>query len=249
MQTPKLDGKVALVTGASRGIGAAIARRLASDGARVLINYNSSADEANAVVADIAQNGGSAVALQADVSDPDQIGKLFDAAENAFGTVNLLVNNAGILVSLPAPQIDVAAYEKTFGANIRGPILCMVEFTKRLDGKPGNIVNISSSEARYPRPASSLYIATKGALEAVTRAFALDLGPSGIRVNALAPGASDTETFRKEIPAKMIDQIIAMTPLNRLGTPEEIADAASFLLCDDARWITGQVLDVTGGLR
>ena len=249
MPTLKLNDKVALVTGASRGIGAAIARRLARDGARVLVNYNSSADEANAVVASIAQNGGSAVALRADVSDPDQIVTLFDDAENAFGPVDLLVNNAGILKSIPALQIDAAAYEQTFGANIRGPILCMAEFAKRLDGKPGSIVNISSSQSRSPRPASSLYVATKGALEAATRGFAVDLGPSGIRVNALAPGASDTETFRQEVPPEMIDQIIALTPLRGLGEPEEMADAVSFLLSEDARWITGQVLDATGGLR
>ena len=248
MPTLKLNDKVALVTGASRGIGAAIARRLARDGARVLVNYNSSADQANTVVADIAQNGGSAVALQADVSDPDQIIKLFDDAENAFGPVDLLVNNAGILKSIPAPQIDAAAYEQTFGANIRGPILCMAEFAKRLDGKPGNIVNISSSQSRSPRPASSLYVATKGALEAATRAFAVDLGASGVRVNALAPGAVLTDTFVEAVPESARDQMSHATPLGRLATPEDVADATSLLLNDDARWINGQIIDATGGL-
>lgn len=246
----QLANRVAIVTGAGRGIGAAIARQLAADGANTVVNYFSSAPEAEGVTAAINDAGGVAVAVKADVSDPDQIAGLFEAAEKAFGTVALLVNNAGARGdSTPAAQVDAASYEKIFGTNVRGPALCMAEFARRVGPGGGRIVNITSGQARTPMPHSSLYAGTKGALESLTRGFAADLGPSGITVNAVAPGATGTDVFKSEVPAAVQAQTIQATALGRLGTPEDIAAVVAFLLSDAAQWVTGQVIDVNGGLR
>ena len=184
-----LAGRVALVTGASRGIGAAIARRLAADGARVVVNYHTSADEAGKVVATIQADGGEAAAVQADVADPDQIEALFDAAETAFGRVSLLVNNAADRgTPTPAPGVDADAVDRMFGTNVRGPVLCIAEFARRAGDAGGRVVNLTSGQARTPMPGAGLYAGTKGAMEAITRAFAADLGPAGITVNGVAPG-------------------------------------------------------------
>ena len=260
MNNQQFSGKVAIVTGASHGIGVAIARRLAADGAHTVVNYHSSADDADKVVAQIKDAGGRALAVGADMSDPAQIVRLFDEAEKAFGIVSLLVNNAAVRGdSVPAPEIDLGQYEKVFNANIRGPILCIAEFARRLgasdDGKTadgdcgGAIVNITSGQARTPLPGAGLYAGAKGALESVTRAFAADLGPHNIRVNGVAPGATGTEVFKSEVPQAMQEQTIKNTALGRLGTPADIADAVALLLSEDAHWITGQILDANGGLR
>lgn len=248
----KFADRVALVTGSSSGIGAAIAKRLAKGGAQTVINYRGNADEADEVVAQIKKDGGQATAIQADMSDPEQIVRMFDEAQRAFGAVSLLVNNAAFLRDdMPMLQVDLAAYEKTFATNIRGPILSMVEFAKRLGDDTGGsaVVNISSGQARLPRPGSGLYASTKGAIDAATRAFATDMGPSGMRINALAPGATATDNLLNRVPEAEQKQAIARTPLRRLGTPEDIADVVAFLLSDDARWITGQIICVNGGIQ
>ncbi len=250
MGTMRLAGKTALVTGAGRGIGSAIAERLARDGARIVVNYGSSAEPAERVVANIRAAGGEAVALGADMSDPARIAALFDSAEAAFGTVGLLVNNAATRGKPTQPdQVDPAAYERMFNINVRGPLLCMVEFARRIGEDGGAIVNLTSGQARTPMPGAALYAGTKGAMEAITRAFAADLGSRGVRVNAVAPGATATETFKAAVPEAVQRQTIGDTALGRLGEPEDIADVVAFMLSDDAHWVTGQVLDANGGLR
>ena len=179
MSANQISVRVAIVTGGGHGIGAAIATRLAADGAHTIVNYNSSADEAKSLVASIKASGGNAVAIQANVSDPDQISHLFDEAERAYGTVSLLVSNAAMRgASITAMEVDLAAYDKIFAVNARGPILCSAEFARRLcrlDPQPsGRIVNITSGQARTPMPGAALYAATKGAMESITRAFAAD---------------------------------------------------------------------------
>ncbi len=245
-----LAGHTVIVTGASGGIGAGIAKRLAADGAKTVVNFLSSAEQANQVVSAITQAGGEAIAVQADISDPAQITALFDAAEKAFGTVTLLVNNAAARGdNKAATEVTPQSYEKIFGSNVRGPVLCMVEIARRIGPGGGRIVNLTSGQARTPMPHSSLYAGTKGAMESLTRGFAADLGSQNITVNAVAPGATATEVFKSEVPAAVQEATIKNTALGRLGTPEDIAAAVSFLLSDDARWITGQIIDVNGGLR
>ena len=243
----------AIVTGASHGIGAAIARKLAAQGARVIINFNSSHGDAQSVVAAIESAGGEAVAVRADLSDPAQIPALFDQSEAAFGPISWLVNNAAMRGGgESATQVDLAAYEKLFNTNLRGPVLCMAEFARRAEKsgiKNGRIVNISSGQARTPMPGSGLYAGAKGAIDSITRAFAADLGPQGITVNAVAPGATASDTFTDAVPQAAQDHAIQMTALGRLGTPKDIADVVAFLLSDQAHWITGQIIDANGGLR
>ena len=244
-----LAGHTAIVTGAGHGIGAGIARRLAADGARTVVNFHGDAGEADALVAEIEQAGGEAAAVEADVSGPGGIAALFDAAEEAFGPVTLLVKNAATRGDgKSAAEIDLAAYEKVFDVNARGPILCLAEFARRARSG-GRVVNITSGQARTPMPGSGLYAGAKGALESVTRAFAADLGPAGITVNAVAPGATATDAFTAEVPKEKQEQAVRSTALGRLGTPGDVAAVVSFLLSDDAGWVTGQVVDVNGGLR
>ncbi len=245
----RLDGRVAIVTGAARGIGAAIAKRLAADGARVVVNYSTSAKPAEETVAAIAGAGGQAVAVQGDVSDPAAVTGLFDAAERRFGPVAILVNNAGVYETRPVEQADAAHFEKVFRANVLGTLLATAEFARRFRGGPGRVVNISSGAARSALPGGAVYSASKAAVEGLTRGHAVDLGAKGITVNAVAPGTTDTEMLRAGLPEGMKEQMIASTALGRLGTPEDIADVVAFVCSDDARWITGQFLDANGGLR
>ncbi len=246
----QLAGKVAVVTGASGGIGAAIAKRLAAAGASTVVNFNGSPEGADKVVAAIKGAGGAAAAVRADVSDPGQVAALFGAAEAAFGRVTLLVNNAAVRGDpAAATDIKLAQYQQVFTVNVQGPVLCIGEFARRAGSGGGRIVNITSGQARTPMPGAGLYAGSKGAMEAITRAFAADLGPHGITVNAVAPGATATETFMAAVPEEKKRQTIEDTALGRLGTPEDIADVVAFLLSDDAHWMTGQVLDANGGLR
>ena len=245
----RLDGRVAIVTGAARGIGAAIAKRLAADGARVVVDYSTSAKPAEETVAAIAGAGGQAVAVQGDVSDPAAVTGLFDAAERRFGPVAILVNNAGVYENRPVERADAAHFEKVFRANVLGTLLATAEFARRFRGGPGRVVNISSGAARSALPGGAVYCASKAAVEGLTRGHAVDLGARGITVNAVAPGTTDTEMFRAGLPEEMKERMIASTALGRLGTPEDIADVVAFVCSDDARWITGQFLDANGGLR
>ena len=246
----RLAGEVAIVTGGSGGIGAAIIKRMAADGADAVVNFNHSQQKAAEVVAAIRDAGGKAVAVQADVSDPGEISKLFDAAEAEFGEVTLLVNNAATRAKpAAAPEIDLERFQKLFAVNVQGPVLCIAEFARRAGSRGGRIINITSGQARTPMPATGLYAGAKGALESFTRAFAADLGPHGITVNAVAPGATATAEFNAAVPEEVKQRTIQGTALGRLGTPEDIADVVAFLLSADAHWVTGQVLDVNGGLR
>ena len=250
MVSEQLAGKTAVVTGASGGIGAAIARRLAAAGARTIVNFNGSPDDADKVVTAIKEAGGAAVAVKGDVSDPGQVAALFDAAEAAFGRVDLLVNNAAVRGEpTAAADIQLAQFQQVFTVNVQGPVLCMGEFARRAGSGGGRIVNITSGQARTPMPGAGLYAGSKGAIEAITRAFAADLGPHGITVNAVAPGATATEKFMATVSEEKKEQTIQDTALGRLGTPEDIAGVVAFLLSDDAHWVTGQVLDANGGLR
>ena len=215
----------------------------------MVVNYNQSAGPAEEVVAAIRKSGGQAVAVKADVADAGAIRGLFDAAEKAFGPVTLLVNNAGVWETRPAAEVDLAHYEKLFHVNVRGPVLCMAEFARRVGSAGGRIVNISSGAARASMPGAGLYSGTKAALEGITRGFAADLGPQGVTVNVVAPGVTDTDMLRVGLPDEMKKHLIGNTALGRLGEPEDIADVVAFLCSDDSRWITGQFLDANGGLR
>ncbi|WP_010164851.1 glucose 1-dehydrogenase [Sphingomonas sp. PAMC 26617] len=244
-----LAGKVAIVTGSGGGIGAGIVQRLAAQGAMTVVNYRSDAAAATKIVTAITSEGGVAIAVQADASDPGQIASLFDEAEVAFGPVDLLVNNAATRgPHASVHDVTLEQYDQIFKSNVQGPLLCTIEFARRAK-RGGRIVNMTSGQARTPMPGSSLYAGTKGALEAFTRAFAADLGPLGITVNAVAPGATATDKFKTANSDAVKQKTIQDTALGRLGTPDDIADVVAFLLSDAAHWVTGQVLDANGGLR
>lgn len=244
----ELRGKTAIVTGASRGIGAAIARRLTAEGVRVVVNYLSNEVAALAVVREITDAGGEACAVRADVSDPGKVAPLFEEAERAFGFPDILINNAGMWENRTLPEIDLRHFETVFGVNVRGALLCMREFAQR--GRAGGrIVNISSIATSEIMPGSSVYCASKAALEALTRIAAADLGPKGITVNAVAPGLIATEGLAPCLSEQMRRDIAGNTALGRIGTPEDVADVVAFLCSHDARWVTGQFVVVSGGLR
>jgi 3-oxoacyl-[acyl-carrier protein] reductase len=249
MQPGRLSGKVALVTGASRGIGAAIARRLAADGARVVVNYSQSARPAEEVARQIRQAGGEAVAARADLGDPAQVKPLFEAARQAFGRVDVLVNNAGVFETRPAEEADPDHFQRLFDLNVRAPLLATAEFARQVGPDGGRVINISSGLARAAMPGAAVYSATKAALEALTRGHAADLAPKKVTVNAVAPGTTDTEMLREGLSDEARQHMIRSTALGRLGTPEDIADVVAFLAGDDARWVTGQFIDANGGLR
>ena len=243
----KLDGKVALVTGAARGIGAAIAKRLAAEGAKVVVNYSKSEGPAGEVVAAIVKAGGDAVAVKADVGEPGEIPGLFAAVKKAFGRLDVLVNNAGIMEHLPIDKVTAEHIDKHWHVNVRGLLLCTVEGLKLLP-EGGCVINVSSNITRMAIPGTSVYTGTKGAIDAITQVLAFELGPKGIRVNAISPGATDTD-MNSGMSAAQKKQTLAMTPLGRMGTAEDIADAAVFLATEDARWVTGERLAAGGGLR
>jgi 3-oxoacyl-[acyl-carrier protein] reductase len=249
----KLDNKIAVVTGASKGIGAAIAKHLAAEGAKVVVNYASSAASANKVVDDIRKAGGEAIAVQADVSKAAEVKKLFDATEKAFGTADVLVNNAGVFAGTPLGTITEENYSRHFNLNVLGVLLSTQEAVGRLNGKQGVVINISSGVAITPAPGMSVYSATKAAVDNITRSLALEVGPKA-RIVSLAPGLTVTEGYQEMTAANGGDAsfetgIIARTPLGRVGKPEDIAKVAAFLASDDASWITGEVIQAGGGVR
>jgi 3-oxoacyl-[acyl-carrier protein] reductase len=250
MADKRLAGKVALVTGASRGIGAAIAKRLAADGANVAVNYSQSAGAANEVVAAITSTGGTAVAIRADIGDPAAIPGLFGEVKKTFSRLDILVNNAAIMKRGFLPDVTVEDIDRHLGLNVRGYLLCAQQAAAMLP-KGGCIINITSVISRMAYPGSVVYSLTKGAIDVMTRVLAAELGPKGIRVNAVAPGSTKTDmnsaaSGKTEVEAK---QEIEVTALRRQGEPEDIADAVAFLCTDDARWVTGAWLDVSGGIR
>ena len=247
----KLAGKVALVTGASKGIGAAIAVQLAAEGAAVVVNYSSSKEGADRVVGEIKGNGGRAVAVQADVGKEADVRRLFAEARAALGRVDVLVNNAGIYDFAPLEEVTAEFFHRQFDVNVLGLILATQEAARQFGPDGGSVINISSVAATLAPPMTSVYSATKAAVDAVTRSLAKELGPRQIRVNSINPGMVDTEGFR----AKGIDasefrkQVEAQTPLGRIGRPGDIAPLAVFLASSDASWITGETFYVSGGNR
>ena len=250
MADKKLAGKVALVTGSSRGIGSAIAKRLAADGAKLVINYAKSQKAADEVVAAIKKAGGEAVAVQADTSKPADIDRLFAETEKAYGRLDILVNNAAIMQRATVDEVTAETIDAHFNTNVRGYILCAVHAAKVLP-KGGVIINIGSAISRMAYPGALVYTATKGAVDLMTRVLAAELGPKGIRVNVIAPGSTITDmngpaSGKTDEEAK---QEIEATALRRQGSVEDIADATAFLATEDARWVTGAWIDVSGGIR
>lgn len=247
--TKKLAGKVAVVTGASKGIGAAIAKQLASEGAAVVVNYSSSKEGADTVVGEITREGGRAVAVKANLANQAEIDRLFAETKKAYGTVDILVNNAGIYEFAPVEEVGAAHFHKQFDLNVLGLILASQAAVKQFSRQGGSIVNISSIVSTLGVPNGAVYSGTKGAVDAITRALAKELGPRGIRVNAINPGMVETEGFRAAGIAEsdMRKQVEAQTPLGRIGQPQDIANAALFFASPDSSWITGQTLTVAGG--
>ncbi len=245
-----LSGKVAIVTGASRGIGAAIAQRFAADGAKVVVNYSTSAGAASEVVAEIAKAGGEAIAVKANVSKPEEIAGLFDATKKAFGRLDVLVNNAAIMQRSLLEEVTPELFDAHFDLNVRGYLLCARQAAAMMSAG-GSIINIASAISRMAYPGAVVYTATKGAVDVMSRVLAMELGPKGIRVNVVAPGSTITD-MNSEKSGKTqaeADQEIAMTALRRQGLPEDIAGPVAFLASDDSRWVTGAWLDVSGGIR
>jgi 3-oxoacyl-[acyl-carrier protein] reductase len=245
-----LRGKVAIVTGASKGIGAAIAKGLAEGGAAVAVNYASDKEGADRAVAAIRARGGNAVAIQADMSRAADVKRLFEQTKAALGTPNVLVNNAGTYKFEPIADITEAEFHRHFDINVLGPMLAIQEALNYFPAEGGSIVNISSIASESPVANSSLYSATKGALDTLTRALAKELGPRKIRVNAVAPGYTDTEGNRGFVASAEGEALVAATPLGgRFGRPEEIAPAVVFLASDDAAWLTGERINASGGVH
>ena len=248
---PKLAGKVAVVTGASKGIGASIAEHLAAEGASVVVNYASSKSGADAVVNRITAQGGKAVSIQADVSKPEDIARLFAETKAAYGKLDILVNNAGIYEFAPLEAVTPEHFHKQFDLNVLGLLLTTREAVKLIDGVGGSIINISSMVGPMPVENAAVYSATKAAVDAITIALSKELGPKKIRVNSLNPGMVETEglhavgfaesDFRKTVEST--------TPLGRIAQPQDIARAAVLFASDDAGWVTGQTLILAGGQR
>ena len=239
--------KVAIVTGSSRGIGAAIAQRLAGDGFAVIINYSGSAAAAEALARQLEQQGGQALAVQADVSDPAAVRALFDAAERAFGGIDVLVNNAGIMVNAPIGETDDASFDRQIAINLKGSFNTLREAAKRLRNG-GRIINFSSSVVGMLQPTYGVYAATKAAVEAMTSVLAKELRGKNITVNAVAPGPTATDLFLNGKPQEVIDRLSKMAPLERLGQPQDIAATVAFLAGADGSWINGQILRANGGI-
>ncbi len=247
----KLAGKVAVVTGASKGIGAAIAKQLAAEGAAVVVNYSSSKAAGEKVVKEISALGGKAIAVQASMSKPKEVERLFAKSKKAFGRVDILVNNAGIYEFLPLEKITEEHFHKHFNLNVLGLLLASQAAANQLDGAGGSIINISSVVSTLAVPESAVYSGSKGAVDAITRSLASELGPRGIRVNAIRPGMVETEGTHSAGIAQsdMRKQVEAQTPLRRIGQPQDIAGAAVFLASDESSWITGETFVVSGGYR
>ncbi len=246
----RLDGKVAVVTGASKGIGAAIAEKLAEHGAAVIVNYATDAGQAAAVAEKIKARGGSAKAVQADLSKPAEARRLIDAAIAEFGHVDVLVNNAGVYEFRPLAEVDEQHFDRLFDLNVKGLLFATRAAENVFNGRGGSVINVSSLASQFPVPNASVYSATKAAVDSLTRTLAVELGPRKILVNSVLPGPVETEGTRA-MPGwnDMRAQFTSRTPLGRVGQPDDIANVVLFLASDEAGWITGQVIPAAGGLH
>ncbi|MBD1362878.1 SDR family oxidoreductase [Mucilaginibacter sp. ZT4R22] len=242
-----LSQKVILVTGASRGIGAAIAHKLASQGAKVIVNYAGGKDAAAETVNSIISKGGEAIALQADVSKADEVKALFDNAIAHYGRIDVLVNNAGIMITKLIKDTTDEDFTRQFDINVRGTFNTMREAAAKLADK-GSIINFSSTTTRVMMPTYGTYVATKAAVEQLTRVFAKEVGARGINVNSVSPGPTNTELFTKGKPQEVIDRLASLSAFNRIGEPEDIAQVVAFLAGDEAKWISAQNLGINGGM-
>ncbi len=247
----KLSGKVAVVTGASKGIGAQIARELAAQGASVVVNYASSKAGADKVVEAIHAAGGRAVAVQGDVSKQEDVVRLFAEAKNAFGRVDVLVNNAGVYEFAPLEAVTAESYRRMFDLNVLGLLLTTQEAAKHFGETGGSVVNIGSVAGKVAMATGSVYAATKAAVDSITRSLGAELGSKHIRVNAVNPGMVETEGTHSAgiTESDFKGVVISQTPLGRIGRVDDIAPAVAFLASDDARWITGETLYISGGYR
>ena len=244
----KLQGKIAVVTGASKGIGAGIAKTLAAQGATVVVNYASSKTDADAVIAQIQAQGGSAIGVQADMSHAADVVRLFETVKSHYGTLDILVNNAGVAVFQMIDDLTEEAFHKQFNLNVLGYLLAVREALK-LFGDSGSVINISSILSTDPYLASSVYSATKGAVDTLTFALARELGPRGIRVNSILPGHTNTPATDGNFAGELGEKLLAGTPLGRFGEPEDIAPLAVFLASADSHWVTGESIRASGGVR
>ena len=247
----KLEGKVAVVTGASKGIGASIAKALAGEGASVIVNYSSSKQDAERVVAEISARGGRAIAVQGDVSKPTDIERLFSEAKRSFDRLDILVNNAGTYEFAPLESVTEQHFHKHFDLNVLGLLLATKEAVKHMGPEGGSIINISSVASSMRMPNSAVYTASKAAVEAITGVLAKELGPRKIRVNAISPGMIETEGSRAGgfVGTDFQKTVEAQAPLGRMGQPDDIAPTAVYLASSDSKYMTGETLLVSGGLR
>jgi len=251
MKNGRLNGKIAVVTGASKGIGAGIAKELAAEGASVVINYMSAKQDADRVVDEITKHGGKAVAIQGNVAKKAEVDRLFAETEKAFGKIDILVNNAGVYEWVPLEEVTEQQFHKMFDTNVLGLLLATQEAMKHFNTNGGSVINISSLASTLTPPTAVVYNATKGAVDAITRTLAKEFGPRKIRVNSVNPGMIVTEGFiaggfSEGDFRKMVE---SRTPLGRIGQPDDIGPAVVFFASDDSKWITGETLLIAGGLR
>ena len=247
----KLNGKVAVVTGASKGIGAAIAKEFASQGARVVVNYSTSKEDADRVVKEIIAHDGKAIAVQGSVANASDVKRIFDETKKAFGQLDVVVNNAGIYKFGTIEEVTEDEFHRQFNTNVLGIMLTAREAVKHFSSEGGSIINISSVVSTSPMPGSAIYAATKGAVDTLTIGLARELAGRKIRVNNIAPGGVNTEGAKTMgmIGSDMEKQIVSQTPLGRIGQPQDIAKIAVFLASEDAAWVTGERIQGSGGLR
>lgn len=248
----KLQSKTAVVTGASKGIGAGIALELASAGATVVVNYASDKSGAEAIARSITSGGGRAMAIQGDVANSTDVSRMFDSIASEFGTIDILVNNAGVYQAMPIEQLTEAEFHRELNVNLLGPLLTIRESLNHFSSSGGSIINIGSAASRSLPPGFSIYAASKSGLDAITGVLAKELAPRGIRVNSVNPGATLSEGTKSAglygVGSDIERQLVQQTPLGRIGTPLDIARVVGFLASDDSSWLTGEIIHASGGL-